>query len=113
MNVIPILLSYIFISSHKINLSNVINNTTLIYKELDKFDSLVSQEIKKSLESSGNYLGLKRFIEKMRKSNFSICFAIETDSRIRRLKKILLDFDIEVKEFELSPKKWINLNQDK
>ncbi len=68
-------------------------------------------EIKKSLESSGNYLGLKRFIEKMRKSNFSICFAIETDSRIRRLKKILLDFDIEVKEFELSPKKWINLKK--
>ncbi len=64
-------------------------------------------EIKKSLESSGNYLGLKRFIEKVRNKDFSICFAIETDSRIRRLKKILLDFDIDIREFELTPTKWI------
>ena len=66
-------------------------------------------EIKKSLESEGTYRGLKNSIEKSRKKGFSICFVIETDSRIRRLQKILLDFNIEAKLFESTPYKWIKL----
>lgn len=66
-------------------------------------------EIKKSLEGQGTYIGLKNYIDKVRKKDFKVCFVVESDSRIRRLQRILLEFNIDAKQLEISPYKWLKL----
>ncbi|MGI6680062.1 MAG: transcription-repair coupling factor [Bdellovibrionota bacterium] len=83
--------------------NNVKSYNLKIYKNTE-----LKIRIRKSLEL-GTYKGLVDYINKLRNGGASICFVIQSDTRIRRLQKILLDFDIEAKLCDISPHKWIKL----